>query len=285
MANVTNDMPRRLTGRLRHLASLAATLAAVPLLATPPARAGTLWVMSGDFGTSNCGVFRSGTSTSSIYPIDECAFRNNGLNLGTLSATPNGARAYFEADAPPGITITCAYIQHMTVQGVDPGWVAGDYWAGGGNRWSNGMGAYSSTNCADTGTGFSSGYWGFQLECFANPCQPGGSSGNTNVQVNGVQLRATENGGPSITAVGSNNLWYQSGRYVRGGGWPVSFSSTDVSGVCSMTALVDNQPISAAPVTQNFASWHQCPDQSLSATVDTRTHIPTRARCSSSLTP
>jgi hypothetical protein len=99
--------------------------------------------------------------------------------------------------------------------------------------------------------------------------------------VDSITLIGTENQGPSLTALGSNNLWYQSNRWVRNdngdGGWPIALSSSDPSGVCDMWAYMDQNKIQGPAAAPNTASWHQCPDQTWTqgATVNTRDFVPT----------
>ena len=87
----------------------------------------------------------------------------------------------------------------MTNVNNGQGWGGGSYFAGGGGGWHNGD-AYEFDN------GFSSGYWGFQMVCGWAHCTNFGM-----IYANVITLTATENQGPSLIALGGNNLWYQSG--------------------------------------------------------------------------
>ena len=91
--------------------------------------------------------------------------------------------------------------------------------------------------------------------------------------VYGVRLTAEEDSGPSVIAVGGNNLWYQAGKWIRGGGWPVTFTASDPSGVCGTHMVIDGQAsgfdnyADFAPDTSRFT---QCPaSEEPSGTLDT----------------
>jgi hypothetical protein len=92
---------------------------------------------------------------------------------------------------------------------------------------------------------------------------------------------AVENQGPSLTAVGAGNLWYQTGRYVwnpAGDPWPITLQVSDPSGVCSMAAVVNGVQLPGPSATPNTDAWQQCPDPTWTpaagANVDTRDYVP-----------
>ena len=181
----------------------------------------------------------------------------------------SGMRIAWQTNAPPGIAINSASVALYDVTNVNngQGWGGGSYFAGGGGGWHNGD-AYEFDNS------FSSGYWGFQMICGWAHCTNFGM-----IYANTITLTATENQGPSLIALGGNNLWYQSGRWVRNdsgdGGWPITLSSGDPSGVCNMWAYVNSHLIQGPAVAPNTGVWHQCPDQTWSqgAVVNTRDYI------------
>ena len=51
---------------------------------------------------------------------------------------------------------------------------------------------------------FSSSFWGIQMMCGWSQCSSPGQ-----INLNAITLTATENQAPSLTALGANNLWYQ----------------------------------------------------------------------------
>jgi hypothetical protein len=93
-----------------------------------------------------------------------------------------------------------------------------------------------------------------------------------------VSITAEEDSAPSITPLGSNNVWYtgtfpgNSSRWIRGI-WPASVLDSDPSGVCDMTAGFGSQPLQGPSVAPDRNVWDQCdPDgaaQQWSFNVDT----------------
>ncbi len=151
---------------------------------------------------------------------------------GGWGSTPAGGRFYAQTDAPPGITINSATVTGASITNINngQGWGGGSYYAGGGNQWFNGQTSeYDGT--------FNSSYWGFQIVCGWASC------GNVaSIFAGGIQLTGTENQGPSLTAIGADNVWYQSGRWIwnapaiRGS---MTLAASDPSGICRMSAIVN----------------------------------------------
>ncbi|MDQ2898006.1 MAG: hypothetical protein M3Y09_20640, partial [Actinomycetota bacterium] len=114
-------------------------------------------------------------------------------------------------------------------------------------------------------------YFGFQVSCIAkNGC---GLNGKQQLlDVKGIELTGQDNTPPSVQGLGSDNLWYQSSRWVRGQ-WPISFQATDDSGVCGMRAIVDGQSIQGPMAAANQSSWTQCPTpQTMNQSIDTASY-------------
>ena len=105
------------------------------------------------------------------------------------------------------------------------------------------------------------------------------SCGNfADIYLNSIQLTATEDQGPGLTAVGSDNLWHQSNRWVwnpPGDPWSLELSGSDPSGVCHMWALINGTQVKSPAQTPDTAVWQQCPDWTWPATVDTTDYVPT----------
>lgn len=181
-----------------------------------------------------------------------------------------GLEASAQVVAPQGITITGASavgsIDNSTNGG---GWSEGSFFYGGSAEWFSGIPLNDPT--------FASPYWGFQVYC-ASSCTGAGE-----ISLSSITLSATESQGPTITPVGSGNVWDQDqpGESIwnpPGDPWPLSFAATDPSGVCSMTATVDGSDDLPGPSSVPDASqWQQCPDPTWTpsggATVDTRDYI------------
>ena len=110
-------------------------------------------------------------------------------------------------------------------------------------------------------------WFGWQVTCVTSACvEP-----SQILDVRGVQLVAVDNTPPGMVALGSDNLWYQSGHYVRGAGWSASFQASADDGICGMQALVDGQSVQGpSDPSPDQHSWTQCPDpQTMALTVDT----------------
>ena len=124
-------------------------------------------------------------------------------------------------------------------------------------------------------SGFSSGYWGFQLLCGAAHC-----TNFAEIDASTITLTATETQGPGLFAIGTNNLWYQGAHFVwnpPGDPWSIALSTSDPSGVCHLGATVDGTVIPGPSATPDTAVWQQCPNQvwTNGATVDTRDYVHT----------
>ena len=193
---------------------------------------------------------------------------------------PAGSRIGYQMTAPPGISIFSAQVGLNGISNINDGggWGGGAYWAGGGDSWSSGASSRSDGP-------FNSPYWGFQMICGAASCTQSGA-----ISVNTVELIAIENQGPSLTAVGAGNLWYQTGRYVwnpAGDPWPITLQASDPSGVCSMAAAVDGGDLPGPSATPNTDEWQQCPDPTWTpaagASVDTRDYVPSAGQLSLTL--
>ena len=185
-----------------------------------------------------------------------------------LGATPGGGGYWAEIVAPPNLTINYATLTGANILNVNngQGWGGGSFYAGGGSQWYNGQ-------TGDYDGPFNSSYWGFQIVCGWSSC-----SNPANIYAGGIQLTAVENKGPTIAAVGSNNLWFQTRRRVclepTWGRLADHIQASDSSGVCRVWATVAGvirDGLSAVPDT---SVWHQCPDPvwepQQGASVDTR---------------
>jgi hypothetical protein len=240
------------------------------------ARAGTITFTStaGQGGTT-CPL----TSFSSTGAATYC-----GISGGTPGAdylesqgftVGQGQAARAEIDAPPGLLIDQITFNQVYAGNVNDGhqWGGGFYWPGGGcpvvsgssQQWAIPSAANpAGTNC--TG-GFSAGgvaHVGVQLICGAS----GGCTDGASIYLPSFTVTATETAYPSLTAVGSGNLFYQHG-WIRGGGWSAALSGADPTGVCSFAYLVNGSSGSSSSQPRRTDQWQQCPDWQWSPTVDT----------------
>jgi len=201
-----------------------------------------------------------GYETFGIVAANYCGQAEQSLQLANDSKNtiPPGQSSGWVATAPAGLEIAGATVPSMQLfDTVGTGYVADFYWANGGSqRVDDAWSSYS------VGGIFPSSIFGFDLEC--------SSSGTTcpadaaAFLVDDVQLDVREIVNPSITALGGNNLWYKgASEYVRGSGWSIAYSASAPSGIASMSASQNGQPVQlpiapGCPV-PNHTVWQQCP--------------------------
>ena len=164
-----------------------------------------------------------------------------------------GQRAYFQAVAPGGLAIEHFWVPMDPITAseyVDDGhgWGGGFYWAGGGAPISDSTleGGYSSPN------GLNSRYAGWQIICGANPCD--GTKAVGEISIGSIGMDVAETQGPSLSA--PDGLW-QASTWVRGN-WSVDVYGDSPSGLCSLTATLNGQPVASTTSGRNGAVWHQC---------------------------
>ena len=190
---------------------------------------------------------------------------------GAGGSMPAGARIGIQTNAPPGVAITSAVVSPYEIYNLNnnTGWGGGSYYAGGGGQWRSG-------DPSESDSGFSSSYWGFQMVCGWSSCSNSGG-----IFLNSIQLIATEDQGPGLAAVGSDNLWYQSSHWVwnpPGDPWSLALSGSDPSGVCQMWAVLNGVQVNSPAQTPDTAVWQQCPDWTWPASVDTTDYVPSSGR-------
>jgi hypothetical protein len=251
---------------------------------TPAAQAATIWVTDGVMhsgGSGSCDAFQARGDFTRYAARDNCAV-GGALTIAGSGYFPSGDNAFWITTAPPGITINSAWTQNGDVNGAgSAGFVLGDFWK------DNSTGRYGGSqlplgrqwfNTGLEGTpNINSSFYGMQIVCGSSSC-----SGSAVLQISGIELAGTENQGPSLSALGGNNLWYQASRWVHNdngdGGFPIALAASDPSGVCNMWAVVNIQhQIQGPTAVPNTTVWHQCPDQTWTqgAVVNTRDYIPT----------
>jgi hypothetical protein len=188
---------------------------------------------------------------------------------GAHNTIPQGTAVHWTVNAPPGMTIASIYMPHMYSQGIDDGtgWGGGFYWAGGsgGAPTFDGESGWSSASTA--GPGFSwpatgSPYFGWQVVCGVNSCSNGGYQW---LSVELLQLNMLETTGPYL--VSPDGLWQASG-WIRGT-WTLHFYGDSPSGLCTLSATLDVQPLPGSRSTQDQSTWHQCSAPAVYDTVST----------------
>jgi hypothetical protein len=241
------------------------------------AQAGTLTLTScsgfSDGGTDGdaIGPVWQGVDTAHLSASNHCA---EGGSFQILpSGYPNtGETAQWITVTPPSIEITHAVTPVNEVL-IDPnigadGYSASFVW-GGGSQQINPI-----NNCCggmDYGSGINrslgpSRWFGWQASCVSAPC----GAPFQILDVRGIQLDAVDTTPPALLALGSNNIWYQSGRWVRGS-WPASWAASADAGICGMQAIIGGQSIAGpSDPSPNQHSWTQCPTPvTMNMSVDT----------------
>jgi len=250
--------------RLRALLTRTAiaTVASLGAIATVSASAA---LGAGTLIVSTCGasVFQHaaafGLNTLEYCPAGTNAPPGMSIMTGTNKVSA-GTRATWQANAPYGIAITGASIATNQMYSVHindgTGWGGGFYWSGGGAETQNGETSYGVS-------GLDSGYFGFQAICGWKTCN--GSTNPAQLTIESIDLVATETQGPSLNA--PDGLWQASG-WVRGD-WPLEFSGSSPSGLCSLTASLNGQALPGTSSPQNQSVWQQCDAPPVDQTIQT----------------
>jgi hypothetical protein len=268
-------MSRRETHRRRLGLAILCVVGTTLKLAATAAAGGMIWIhLCGSWtpGTSptggQLGVARSGSSTSGLTPAYQCPATSGGTAygmwvLGDKNGVPAGSRAYWEIDAPSGLSIIGVHTvgdQGMASFGVNAnvGWGGGFYWKGGGATATPGEIHFSSPL-------INSPYFGWQVICGATTCN--GASKPGEITVLELELEAMETSGPSLSStpgsLGATTGWVR-------GRWPIAFTADGPSGACQLSAALGgisvSQPVNEPQVQ---TTWHQCSAGSFSQDFDT----------------
>src|SRR5207248_8517618 len=155
-----------------------------------------------------------------------------------------GDSVEWQTVTPPSIQIVHALTPVNEVL-IDPnmsgdGYQAKFFWIGGTQT------IVPENNCCGGmyyGSGINRGlgpsrWFGWQVTCTSGPC----GEPLQILNVRGIQLEALDNTAPGLHALDSNNLWYQTGHWVRGV-WPASFAASDDAGICGMQATIGGRTI------------------------------------------
>lgn len=266
-------MTRLVTSSLAAVALAAGGLLG---LAGTPAWGGTLWMKSCSYFGDSGGAWQpqgpSGYSLANRCPL------GGSFQINVDGRIPLGASAQWHTVTPPSIGITGALTpqnQVLVLQNTSfEGFHASYFWSGGtqtvadGGNCCGGMEYGQGINRNDL---HGSRYFGFQATCIdKRGCGLNGKS--ELVDVRGIELTGQDNVPPSVRALGYDNLWYESSRWVRGE-WPIGFQATDDSGVCGMRAIVDGQSFQGPTTAHNQSSWTQCSSpQTMSQSIDTTSY-------------
>ena len=269
--------------RLARLA-VACAAVAISLVAASVARAGYYYVNNCSSYGNTAPAFQPSSTAAHLSPSDECmvwsgtAYRSLEINQ-VFGSVLNSYGAQWSTETPsPAIMIVHLFTPVNTVfvdcNLASDGFTAQYFWGDNGQNY--GTQAINYINGCSSGIGYADGlnayvtpsrYFGWAIGCWLkSSCTA--SSGGGLLSVQGVQLEAEENTGPSLTAVQGNNLWYQNG-WVRGA-WPATLDASDPSGVCSFGVYVNGQAIASwIDPSPDPSSWTQCHGSQLPAQLDT----------------
>ena len=230
--------------------------------------AGTLFLNScsqlGDNGedTDVAGLDWQGSAGGAYGLYNRCP-QGGSFQIATTSNPKSGDNAQWATVTPPSIQIVHAITPVNDVL-IEPNIKSDGYQAS--FFWSGGTQVIDPVNNCCGGMYYGSGinrylgpsqYFGFRVTCSYSP--PCGNPPGQLLDVSGIVLAAVDTTPPNLLALGSNNLWYRAGRWVRGS-WPASWAASSDDGICGMQAIIDGQSIPGpSDPTPNQHSWTQCP--------------------------
>jgi len=249
-------LARRPTSRL---AAAASAVVLLMLIASAPARANeTVWTCLNGVNDVFVHAAVFGINTPSTCPGD--LYGTDGLAIETSGNTVAvGQRATWQANAPAGLMIVGAQIPagQMQSDGINDGtqYGGGFYWAGGG----------APTQDAEGSAGFAplwTSYFGWQVICGHSPTCV---SNYNALDVADIALYVQETAGPTLVA--PDSLWQSSG-WIRGD-WNLHFYGDSPSGLCNLSASINNASVASSGSTQDTSTWHQCSAPAISQTIHT----------------
>jgi hypothetical protein len=221
---------------------------------------------SADETVDSCGLADAGAqnkifryvSVYGINPSSQCGLTGFGVLTTTANVVPSGRAGGWVTTAPAGLAIAAVNVPAgaLDVYGAaGTGYVAEFYWDSGSTRIGNGFNGQFGWG------GLSSSSLGFQIRCAATTC-----NAISDLQVNDIALQVHETPGPWLIA--PDGLWQASG-WVRQD-WTLHFYGDSPSGLCSLSASVNGQPVpGGSGSTQDPTWWHQCAAGPYSQTVHT----------------
>ena len=258
---------------MNHLTKIFVRLVGVMaggLMSASAATAGDYYVYSCTAYGNTAPAFSDFRTGAHLDTGNECQKLAGDLELNNIGGSvAKGYGAGWRAYAPPGVGIVGAYtpVNDVVVDGNlrGDGFTAEYQWAGGtqpitcvGGCGGKGLGFADGIN-----NSFASSSWfGWTAGCSLKSFCSASSSNYRVLGVHGIRLTAQRNLGPSVIANGANNLWYQASRWIRGAGFPVTFTAHDPSGICGTHMLINGQNTSLdnfADFSPNMASFTQCP--------------------------
>ena len=163
-------------------------------------------------------------------------------------AMSQGTGAYWQANAPAGLTIVGVDVPSFTSNGVNDG-AAGEY--GGDFYWSGGDSLITPVQTSfSTPPGFSSSDFGMFIVCGLSTCTLPGAD----IVVYQASLTVQESSPPSL--LGDAGLW-TAGAWLRGV-WALDWTGDSASGVCSLSASLAGQALPGDATSPDPTLWKQC---------------------------
>lgn len=275
--------------RLTRVVSAFVAAASVSLFPAAISRAGQYYVYACSSYGNTAPAFTPYSTADHLSTADGCmqpavggGYRSLEINDASGAKVLHGYGANWTAYSPSSaLSIVGAYTPLNTVF-VDCNLHTDGFTAE--YLWSSGTQAINHVNgCNSEGYGYGTGinasfapssYFGWGAGCWlASSCSTSSGVGAV-LGVQGVRLTVEEDSGPSVVADGSNNLWYHAAGWVRGGGWPVTFTASDPSGVCGTALSINGQASStdaSSDANRDTSSFAQCwPTDTVTGTFDTR---------------
>ena len=236
---------------MQRTSRICLTLSAIAVLALALAGSAT----AGDYYVYGCTTygntapaFAGARTAAHMNTADDCMQSAAGsLEINQiLSGVAQGYGASWAATAPPGVAIVGAYtpVNDVIVDGdFSSDGFTGEY------QWASGTQAINCvTSCGSGGLGYADGintsfapssWFGWAAGCYLqSSCTS--SAGAAVLGVHGIRLTAEENTGPISSRSAATTCGTQAGKWIRGGGWPVTFTAADPSGVCG-THMLDRR--------------------------------------------
>jgi hypothetical protein len=181
-------------------------------------------------------------------------------NRGHNQISQLGHRAAWNASAPAGLEIVGASTSDL-LAAASSSYSISSYWAGGTEHIANTQGDVPAS-----WSGFASPYFGFQIACNSATCPTGDTA---SLYVYSAQLDVHETVPPSLNS--GAGLWAAQG-WVRGQ-WPLSFNGSSPSGMCGLSASLDQLPLtSTVSASRDPATWVQCSAPALSTSINTASY-------------
>ena len=259
---------RTISSSARLLVALISFGVAVLALALACSLAGADYTVASCGQYSNEGVW-SELPAGTTFDFNNSACPATGFNSG-LVITANrgqnmisqlGHRAAWSASAPAGLEIVGASTPALLAANPGGSYSLSAYWSGGTGHIAN-----TVSDAPASWSGFASPYFGFQIACNAATCPTGDTAV---LDVYSAQLDVRETAPPSLNpgaGLSATQGWVR-------GQWPLSFSGSSPSGMCGLSANLNQIPVTGTVTApRDPATWVQCSAPALSTNINTASY-------------